>query len=324
MIWDKSSLRAEILRIGAVAVGFARAETPASGLINEFDRWLEQGNHAGMEWLERHRDLRSHPRNVLPEVKTIVSIAFPYYQPQQRPPSLPAIAMYAYGQDYHEALRARLRPLCRRLEADTGATTRICVDSAPLPERYWAMKAGIGRLGDNGTIIIDGYGSFVFLCEILTSLELPPDVPSRARCHHCGQCRKACPGGALLPDGTLRASRCLSYLTIEAQPEEWIEEGEGRTVVTTPAGQNTLYGCDICQLVCPYNSQIDSSLTLPEFLPAETVANRPGILTLTDAQAKEMSPDDWKKFTSGTPMYRARKRLPVSAHRLNSKPNTNK
>ena len=284
---------------GAVAVGFAEAGPVDPDVAAQFSRWLSGGMHAGMEWLVRHEELRKDPRNLLPGTQTVICAAYPYFQPRRRAPGLPQISMYAYGKDYHEVIRKRLRPVCRRMEEATGCATRICVDSAPIPERYWALRAGIGLLGDNGTVIIDGYGSFVFLCEILTTLRLPPDPPSRHRCSHCGRCRDACPGHAILPDATLCSTRCMSYLTIEHDDE----------LPQTTA--RSLYGCDICQTVCPHNSVADPTLILPEFLPSH-----PSVLTLTARQAREMTGPEWDTFTAGTAMRRSRRLMPRNARHL--------
>lgn len=294
-------IRQEILATGAIAAGFADADAADPRVARQFAQWLRKGGHAEMQWLERHEELRKDPRSVLPDATTVISIAYPYFQPVKRHHTLPRISMYAYGKDYHDVVRKRLRPLCRRMEEATGCSTRICVDSAPVPERYWAMQAGIGRLADNGTIIVDGYGSFVFLCEILTSLHLTPDTPSTLRCLHCGRCRNACPGKAILPDATLMSERCLSYLTIESD----------KGLPPSLRCHDTLYGCDICQTVCPHNAQADPSLILPEFLPVSD-----DILTLTADQARQLTPLQWEELTAGSAMKRSRKFLPRNASHL--------
>lgn len=296
----KRRLTASIRATGAVAVGYAEATAVSQEESDAFDRWLGDGNHASMEWLTRHRELRRDPRLLLDGARTVISIAYPYFQPRRRDPRLPQIAMYAYGKDYHDVLRKRLRPVCREMEEAYGCATRICVDSAPIAERYWAMRAGIGRRGDNGAVIVDGHGSFVFLCEILTTLGLPPDEPSTLECLHCGRCRSACPGKAILGDGTIRSPRCLSYLTIEHR-DEFPAEGETADALRSPAGLGTLYGCDLCQAACPYNSGLDGSATLPEFLPRDG-----RILTLDAAQASAMTDEEWRVLNTASAMRRAK------------------
>lgn len=296
----KRRLTASIRATGAIAVGYAEAAPVSHEESDGFGRWLDGGNHASMEWLARHEELRRDPRLLLDGAKTVVSIAYPFFQPERRDAALPQISMYAYGKDYHDVIRKKLRPVCRGLSETTGCATRICVDSAPVAERYWALKAGIGRRGDNGAVIIDGYGSFVFLCELLTSLELPTDEPSGKECLHCGRCRGACPGKAILPGGRIRAQRCLSYLTVEHR-EAFPGEGESADALNSPAGQRTLYGCDMCQLVCPCNAGADASLALPEFLPRNGE-----MLTLGAPEAMAMTDDEWTAFTASSAMRRAR------------------
>ena len=259
----KETLRKEILATGAVAVGFAMAEEVDSNVMESYHEWIAGGNHAGMEYLSRHELLKSHPRNVLEDAATVISIAYSYAPADWRPDWLPAIAAYAYGNDYHEVLRAKLQPLVESFNSRFGGQWRICIDSAPLAERYWAMKAGIGRKGLNGSVIVDGYGSYIFLVELLTSLRIDSDSPSEAICASCGECRRACPTGALLSDSTIECRRCLNYLTIEHHGD-W--DPEGMAAMQTPAGQHTLFGCDICQRVCPHNRDIPPT-PIKEFHP---------------------------------------------------------
>ena len=295
----KSWLRDALSEAGAIASGFAVASTVDPDEADGFARWTEEGNNAGMEWLTRHADLRRDPRLLLDGARTVVSVAFPFRQQRLRDKSLPQISSYAYVKDYHDVIRKRLRPVCRRFTEMCGSATRICVDSAPVAERYWALRCGIGRRGDNGAVIIDGYGSFLFLAEILLSAELPPDAPSSAGCLHCGRCASACPGKAIMPGGKIRAQRCLSYLTIEHR-EPFPETGESAEALRSPAGCRTLYGCDICQDVCPFNAGAATTGPLPEFLPAN-----PAMLTLDSAGAAAMGEEDWRRFTAGSAMRRA-------------------
>lgn len=240
------SIRDILLQTGAAAVGFARAETLPTQESLFHAQWIGEGKHAGMDWLCRHLNLKRDPSNVLPGVSTIISLAYSYTPERWRDPSLPMVACYAYGSDYHDVLRKRLRGACRTLGDTYGGRWRICVDSAPVAERFWALRAGIGVRGLNGSVIVPGAGSLCFLAEILTTLPLCPDTPSTDMCSQCGACSRACPTGALLPDGTVDSRRCLSYLTIEHRgPFDTLPEG------IPPQG--VLFGCDICQRVCPHN-----------------------------------------------------------------------
>lgn len=293
---DGDSLKREIKErleaLGAAAAGFARAEPLPGDVMLAFDRWIAAGNHAGMAWLENHRSLRADPRTLLEGARTVVSIAFPYFQPKDSSREL-RTALYAYGQDYHTALREALKPLMDWL-AEQGVESRLCIDSAPIAERFWAMRSGIGRLGLNGTVIIDGFGSYVFLCELLITADLEPDAPSFRRCDGCGACLRACPGRALQGDGTLCASHCLSYLTIEHRGD-WPEEG--RSALESAAGRTAFFGCDICQDVCPHNRGLKPPRLLPQFAP------RP----LPDADTlAQITSSRWTRLSRGSALSRLR------------------
>lgn len=246
---EKERIRKRLLEAGACAVGFAYAAPVGKEENQRLDSWVERGMNAGMAWMERHRILRRDLNNVLPGVRTVISVAFPYAPARERSRELPYISHYAYGPDYHKALRSRLTDAIHNL--DISDVSRICIDSAPVSERYWAIRCGIGVIGDNGSVIIPGIGSEIFLAEVLTTLEIEPDMPSDRECLHCGACRRACPTGALQTDGTIDCRRCISYLTIEHRGE-W-SDPVARTAMTTPAGRNSLFGCDRCMTVCPMN-----------------------------------------------------------------------
>lgn len=263
----KETIRREIGATGAVAVGFAEASALDEQVMEEYKAWLAEGNHAGMDYLVRHAELKVHPRHVLEDAATVISIAYSYAPSQRRDSHLPIIASYAYGEDYHDVLRHRLNPVVESLRQRFGGSWRICIDSAPLAERYWAMKCGIGRRGLNGSIIVDGYGSYIFLVEVLTSHSMASDVASDRFCRRCGACVKACPQGALKPDGKIDCRRCLNYLTIEHRGD-WA--GEYLEAMQTPAGRQTLFGCEVCQLVCPHNCGI-ASTTIEEFYPRKGI-----------------------------------------------------
>lgn len=258
---SREEVRTRLLECGAVAVGFARAGSVDAKAARQLAQWVAGGCNAGMSWFGRHVPLRAHTDSVLPGVKTVISLAFSYQQDVDRDSALPRVSSYAWGDDYHDVLRGLLRGPADEFKSRLGGEWRICIDSAPLSERYWAMQAGIGRLGMNGQVIVDGYGSRLFLAEILTTVGFEPDQPSDRRCAGCGACIRRCPGRALMYDGCMDARRCLSYLTIEHRGE-WPEHGadtdnpaesDVKDVLQTPDGRKTLYGCDLCIDVCPHN-----------------------------------------------------------------------
>ncbi len=292
----KDTISQAIKATGAVAVGFAEASEVDPKVISDYQAWINGGNHAGMDYLARHTVLKSHPRYVLEDATTVISIAYSYAPAVWRDPSLPVIAAYAYGDDYHDVLRRKLEPLVAEFKQSFGGNWRICIDSAPLAERYWAVKSGIGRRGLNGSIIIDSYGSYIFLVEILTSLSITPDEPSEAFCARCGACVKACPQKALRNDGTIDCRRCLNYLTIEHRGD-W--EGEMLEAMQTPTAKHTLFGCDICQRVCPHNRNIPPT-AIPEFTP------RPGIIDYTKESIKSMTQAEFSTLFKGSPIKRTK------------------
>lgn len=247
---DREGLRAALLEAGAAAVGFASAGPVSEDEDRRLRGWLAAGHHAGMTWMERHADLRRNLDNVLPGTRTVISLAFPYAPERERPSDLPYLSRYAYGTDYHEAIRSLLTAVLEQ----TGilSSCRLCIDSAPVSERFWAIRAGIGYRGDNGALIVPGIGPEVFLAEILTTIEFEPDSPSYAECLHCGVCLRACPTGALQADGTIDCRRCISYLTIEHRGP-WTDP-DAIAAMSTPAGRTSLFGCDRCITACPLRS----------------------------------------------------------------------
>lgn len=303
----KELLRKEIYATGAVAIGFSKAETVESGVEKEFSTWIEKGWHAGMDYLVRHSSLRTHPRNVLEDAATVISIAYSYAPAIRDDGPNPVIAAYAYGDDYHDVLRNSLAPVTERIKDTYGGHWRICIDSAPLAERYWALRSGLGRKGLNGSVIIDGYGSYIFLAEILTSLQIPSDSPTVGVCSRCGECVRACPTSALHSDGTIDCRRCLNYLTIEHRGE-W--DATGIEAMRTEAGRHTLYGCDICLKVCPHNREIPSS-AIAEFQP------RPEILNCSKESVLSLTQPEFSALFKGSPIKRAKLAgLQRNAHNL--------
>lgn len=256
---NREGLRAALLEAGAAAVGFATAGPVSEDEDRRLRGWLAAGHHAGMAWMERHADLRRNLDNVLPGTKTVISLAFPYAPERERPSDLPYLSRYAYGTDYHEAIRSLLTAVLE--QTNSSSSCRICIDSAPVSERFWAIRAGIGYRGDNGALIVPGIGPEVFLAEILTTIEFEPDTPSNAEflhsnaeCLHCGACLRACPTGALQPDGTIDCRRCISYLTIEHRGP-WTDP-DAIAAMSTPAGRTSLFGCDCCITACPLRNDI--------------------------------------------------------------------
>ncbi len=279
---SKTILRRLLARAGATRSGFAAAGDIDPAAAAQYDAWLADGCHAGMDWLARHRPLRLHPAHVLPGVHTVIMAAFPYTADAGHP----LVADYALGADYHRVLRGRLEPVADYLRRDCGALARICIDSAPLPERYWAVRAGLGFTGLNGQLYIPGRGAAFHLAAILTTLALPPDTPLAGGCTACGACLRACPAGALRGDGTLDARRCLSYLTIEHRGE----------LPAAASLHGRVYGCDACRRACPLTRDAQPPAPLPELAP------RPDVCALTRDDYATLTASRWRRILAPTPL----------------------
>ncbi len=228
---------------GATVYGIADAEPVDMKAVERYRQWIERGYSAGMDYMARYDEVRADPLLLLDGARSLIVAAFNYCQPRLQPESAPQFATYAYGRDYHDVIRSRLTPVARYIEATWGGTTRICVDTAPLRERYWASRAGLGYIGRNNQLIIPGRGSYFLLGTILTTVQFTADPPCTGTCGDCHACVDACPGGAITGYGCIDARRCLSYLTIEHRGD-------------LPAGTrlgNHIYGCDECQRACPHN-----------------------------------------------------------------------
>ena len=292
---EKESIRISLLKSGALRVGFAAAGWISDMAAKQYSDWIAGSNHAGMEYLKRHVPLRQNTDNVLENAKTIICLAFSYVPHQWRAPHLPMIASYAVGDDYHDVIRKKLKDAIEPLKQKYGGEWRICIDSAPVAERYWAQQSGIGICGINGAVIVPGYGSLCFLAEILTTIKIPADTVAQGRCKQCGKCIRKCPTGALKGDGTVDAGRCLSYLTIEHKGE-WNESQSA--IISNSEVPKTLFGCDICLKVCPHNSGVPPS-DMAEFRP------RAVMLELDADTLAASSPEDISNILKGSPLKRA-------------------
>lgn len=280
---------------GFELAGVCAAQPIADSII--YEDWAGRGLAGRMGYLTDHRmAARRDPRRLLQSARSIICVGKLYNGPQpysiSRPESeLAWISRYAWGPDYHAALRRGLERLAASLGGDFEH--RICVDTAPLLERSYARQAGLGWIGRNTCLINQQYGSWFFLGEMLTSLEVEPDAPSPDRCGTCRRCIDACPTGALVPVGNrweLDARLCISYLTIElrgAIPEE-LRAGVGRQV----------FGCDICQDVCPWNRRAPVT---EEFAPVAGFLEAPPLDRLA-----EVSEQEFREIFRLTPMERAR------------------
>jgi len=211
------------------------------------EEWLNQGYQGKMSYLENHFEKRLDPTKLVPGAKSVISLVYNYYpEKSQRPDESPKIAKYAYGQDYHFVIKDKLKDFMKLIQEQIGDVDgRVFVDSAPVHERAWAAKSGLGWIGKNSLLLNREMGSFFFLAEIISDLELESDGPMKDYCGTCTACQDACPTDAIPEPYVVDGSRCISYLTIELKdeiPAEFKNNMEGWA-----------FGCDICQDVCPWN-----------------------------------------------------------------------
>ena len=285
----KEQIRTIALNSGFTACGFAKAEAVEKDAVGKFNKWIEDGFNGCLDYMKNYPDLRENPTLLFPGTKTIICLALNYYPAVKQPVDVPQFSYYAYGRDYHKVARKLAKPIVEYIKS-LGGECRICVDSAPIRERYWAQKAGIGFIGMNNQLILPDKGSYFFLAEILTTLEIAPDEPCTLTCGNCGNCMKACPASAISGDCRIDASRCLSSLTIES-PE--LPEDTARTL------GNRVYGCDKCQQVCPHNKSAVPT-TVEEFSPTEE------FLALNEEKLLSMTEEDFNRIFQHSAVKRAK------------------
>ena len=297
------ALKEKARQLGFVLAGITTPQP--SDHFDVYKDWIGAARHAGMAYLadERSMERRANPLLILPECKSILVLGIPYFNPEPRdmpvhaPEYTGRIAAYAWGNDYHLVLPERLQILVRFLEEQVGHSVpnRWYTDTGPVLERDLAVRAGLGWIGKNSCLISPMHGSYFLLAEIFLGLELEPDAAYTT--DHCGRCQRcvdACPTHCILPNRTLDARRCISYLTIENKAEITDE-------FSTSLG-NWIFGCDICQTVCPWNIRFAHSQGDQAFAPREGVIN-----PLLDAEIR-LSPQDFNRKFKNSPLKRAKRR----------------
>lgn len=249
MISLSEKIKQKALEIGFHKIGIVRAE-PLREDGERLNEWLAGNFHGAMQWMEREPEKRADPRLLFPGAKSIVVVALNYYTPHEHEQDSEKgkISRYAWGDDYHDVLKEKLRVLLEWIKAEIPETDgKICVDTAPIMDKAWAARAGLGWIGKHSNLITKEYGSWVFLGEILLNVELEYDTETSADfCGTCTMCLDACPTSAIVAPRVVDSNRCLSYATIELRSPEMPAE-------ITENLNGWLYGCDICQDVCPWN-----------------------------------------------------------------------
>jgi epoxyqueuosine reductase len=277
-------------------VGVARADAPPD--LAFFAEWVARGHAGEMAYLTSQVARRSGLHAAFPWARSLVCVGLQYDTPHPystaAPPDRGWISRYAWGEDYHDVMKAMLERVLGRLRAEAGPfEARVYVDTGPIAEKAWAAAAGLGSWGKNGCLLHPEHGSWFFLGEIVTDLDLPADDPRPDLCGSCTACLEACPTGALVAPYVLDATRCISYLTIEVKgkvPEER-REGVGRHV----------FGCDVCQDVCPWNRR-RRHRGMPAFEP------RPGAEAPDLAELAALDEDAFRRRFRGSPVKRAKRR----------------
>lgn len=293
----EQAIRQEAVRLGFAACGFAEAEPVGGEMVQVLDRWIANGYHADMGYMERNRHLRLDPTQLVPGCQTLIVAALNYYPKQPLPKERCQIAYYAYGRDYHRVVKDKLHQLLSYIKTLVPeAEGRAFCDTAPLLERYWAVKAGLGFIGRNRQLIIPGKGSYFFLGVLAVAglrsegLQIKDEGPKvMGECGDCDRCLKACPTGALTANG-IDCRRCLSYLTIEHRGE--IPDEMGRKL------GHRIYGCDTCQQVCPHNKNAHSTEEKAFEMPAEVAA-------LTPSDWQSLTEDRYRELLKDNAMERA-------------------
>ena len=286
-------IKQEAASLGFAACGIAPSEYLAEEKTR-LDSWLDKGFHAGMDYMQKHKDLRANPDLLVENSKSVIAFLYNYFPSEMMSgDSSYLISAYAYGRDYHEVIREKLNILIAKLKEQVPQISiRGFVDSAPVLERAWATRAGIGWIGKNSMLISKKNGSYFFIGELITDLELEYDQPMGGDyCGDCSRCIDACPTGAILDLKVVDANKCISYLTIENKGEI-PESFKGQY-------EKWIFGCDICQQVCPWN-RFSTPHNEPAFEPP------PGLMQLNKTYWEQMDIEQFRDIFKKSAVKRAK------------------
>lgn len=286
-------IKAEALRLGFMACGISKADFLEEE-APRLEAWLSNNRQGEMAYMENHFDKRLDPRLLVEGAKSVVSLTLNYFTPaKQLDSEAPKISKYAYGTDYHAVIKEKLKELLAFINDEIGEVGGRCfVDSAPVMDKAWAQKAGLGWRGKNTNLISKGAGSFFFLAELIIDLELEYDLPfATDHCGSCTRCIDACPTDAIVAPYTVDGSKCISYLTIELK-NEIPAEFKGKM-------ENWMFGCDICQDVCPWNR-----FATPHHEPAFEPAQK--LLQLKKSELVDLTDEVFKQVFKGSAVKRTK------------------
>jgi epoxyqueuosine reductase len=283
-------IKEEAYRLGFEHVGFSKADFLEEE-APRLEQWLANNYHGKMAYMENWFDKRLDPRLLVDDAKTVISLLLNYYPSQVQNSEAPQISKYAYGRDYHFVIKEKLKELLHFIQENIGDVNgRAFVDSAPVLDRAWAKKSGLGWIGKNGNLINTKSGSFYFIAELIIDLALPTDAPIRDYCGTCTRCIDACPTQAIISPKVVDGSKCISYFTIELK-EQIPPSYKGKF-------DNWAFGCDTCQDVCPWN-RFSKPTNEKDFIPDD---NR---LSWTRSEWEEITEEVFKKVFKDSPISRA-------------------
>ncbi|HTB31556.1 MAG TPA: tRNA epoxyqueuosine(34) reductase QueG [Bacteroidia bacterium] len=286
-------IKRSALRLGFDFCGISKAEFLEEEAPH-LEKWLELGMNGKMQYMENYFDKRLDPRKLVDGAKSVISLMLNYYPASAKATAgeaSPKISKYAYGKDYHYVIKDKLKELLQVMNEEIGEIHgRAFVDSAPVLDRAWAAKSGLGWIGKNAQLIRPKSGSFFFLAELIVDIDLETDAPMKDYCGTCTRCMDACPTQAIIGPKIVDGSKCISYFTIELKenmPEEMKSKLDG-----------WIFGCDVCQDVCPWNS-----FSLPH--KTKEMQPNPAILNMTKQDWEEITEEVFKNTFKGSPLQRA-------------------
>jgi epoxyqueuosine reductase len=287
-----------IIKQAAAGLGFSFCGIARAVKLDDdarrLESWLNKGMQGSMQYMENYFDLRTDPTLLVPGAKSVITLLLNYFPSQQQNNDAPLIAKYAYGRDYHDVIKTKLRQLLQMIKEQIGEINgRGFVDSAPVLERTWAQRSGLGWIGKNGNLITRESGSFFFIATLIVDIELDyDDAFAKDYCGTCRKCIDACPTTAILDNKVIDGSRCISYFTIELKNMLIPNEMQGKF-------QNWMFGCDVCQDVCPWN-RFSKPTQEFEFTPV------PEILNLTTKDWEHMTEETFRQIFKHSPLKRSK------------------
>jgi epoxyqueuosine reductase len=289
---NEQLIKQEAQRLGFLSCGISKADFLAEE-APRLEQWLNANMHGQMGYMANHFDKRLDPRKLVDGAKSVITVLLNYYPSEtQKDPKAPKISKYAYGNDYHHVIKGKLLELVNFINEEIGEVGgRAFVDSAPVMDKAWAAKAGLGWIGKNTNLINSKAGSFFFIGELILDIELEPDGPTTDHCGTCTACIDACPTEAIIQPYVVDGSKCISYFTIELKD----------AIPTSMKGQfdNWAFGCDVCQDVCPWN-RFSKPHSEPQFNP------HPDLLEMTKQDWEELTEDVFKKVFQKSAVKRAK------------------